>query len=97
MRLVVRNSIDEAIFALQQTKQESIDIAIDGERKEKLSITELMRLFGKVHEDDNGRPFIFAHDEESDDEDNDSTNHPAPHRAAERTSDEEGDGIDDDV
>lgn len=98
VRLVVRNTIDEAIFALQATKQEAIDAAMDGERDETVTIAELMRPFGRVHEDENGRPFIFAHDEDSkDDGDDDSTNFTPPPRAAERTSDEEGDGIDDDV
>ena len=61
LRLVVKNTIDEAIVALQEAKQIQIDAVMDdSKRKEKLSINDLMRLFGKVGEDGEGRPFIFA-------------------------------------
>ena len=51
-RLVIKGSIDEAIYALQACKQESIDQALDeSQRKERLSINELMRLFGQVWKD----------------------------------------------
>lgn len=97
--LMVRNTIDEAMFQLQETKQEPIDAAMEGSgRKERVSVHELMRLFGRVHEDENGQPFIFAHNAygDGDDEEND-THHSPPPRAAENSSDEEGDGLDNDV
>ena len=51
-RLIIKGSIDEAIYALQASKQQSIDQALDdSQRKERLSINELMRLFGQVWKD----------------------------------------------
>ena len=51
-RLVIKGSIDEAIYALQASKQQCIDQALDdSQRKERLSINELMRLFGQVWKD----------------------------------------------
>jgi len=48
-RLVIKGTIDEAIYALQGSKQLAIDAALDdSQRKERLSISELMRLFGQV-------------------------------------------------
>jgi hypothetical protein len=97
-RLVIKGSIDEAIYALQGSKQEAIDAALDdSQRKERLSINDLMRLFGQVREDDQGNPFIFAHEDELDDKDDNSSQFTPPPRAAEHASDEEGDGMDDEV
>ena len=97
-RLVIKGSIDEAIYSLQGMKQFSIDQALDdSQRKERLGINELMRLFGQVREDDEGRPFIFAHEDEFDDKDDDSSHSTPPPRAANHASDDEGDGLDDDV
>jgi hypothetical protein len=56
-----------------------------------------MRLFGKVHETEEGVPFIFAHEEDNDDADDDISHLSPPQRAAESVSDEEGDGLGDDV
>lgn len=93
-RLLVRNSIDEAVMALQESKQISIDAAMDeSKRKEKIPLPELMRLFGRVSKDENGRPFVFAAGDDDEGDEN-ATRPPAP--AAERPSDEEGDGIVDD-
>ncbi|KAM0717592.1 hypothetical protein Q7P37_007444 [Cladosporium fusiforme] len=92
-RLVVRNSIDEAIVALQDSKQIDIDAAMDeSRRKEKLSNEELMGLFGTVTKDDQGRPFVHAHQPHDDDEREGYRPQPAP----DHSSDEEGDGIVDD-
>jgi hypothetical protein len=86
------------VVHLQSDKQQVIDTAMDdSKRKEKLSINELMRLFGQVHEDEDGKPFIFAHEESDDDKDDDSAHFSPPRRAAERASVEEGDGLDNDV
>lgn len=62
LRLIVKNTIDEAIIALQERKQVEIDAVMDdSKRKEKLSVQDLMRLFGgNVGEDGEGRPFIIA-------------------------------------
>ena len=97
-RLIIKGSIDEAIYSLQGMKQFAIDQVLDeSQRKERLSINELMRLFGQVREDDEGRPFIFAHEDESDDNDDDSSHSTPPPRATDHASDDEGDGLDDDV
>lgn len=92
----------------------------DSTRKERISIHELMRLFGRyvnetynsmqclrrfanlhlrcrVHEDENGVPFIFAHEDDSNDADDNSSHFTPPPRAADHASDDEGDGMDDDV
>jgi len=87
-RLVVKNSIDEAIIALQRTKQITIDQAIDANKKDKVSTKELLSIFGRVGKKD-GKPFIFAAE--------DGKESRPPPRAADRESDEEGDGIVDDV
>lgn len=88
-RLVVKNTIDEAIMALQESKQIDIDAAMEESRKtSKLNPEELLGLFGKVTKDDKGRPFVFAH--HGDDEGQEAQRlQPAP----EHSSDEEGDGI----
>lgn len=86
-RLVVKNSIDEAIIALQKSKQINVDAALSS-KQEKVSTKELMRLFGRLGEDKDGKPFIFA--QEDGDEDR------PPPRAADRESDAEGDGMVDD-
>jgi len=97
-RLVVKGTVDAAIYALQQDKQAVIDMALDdSQRKERLGIQELMGLFGKTFEDETGTPFIFAHEDEPDDKDDDSSHFAPPPRAAGHASDEEGDGLDDDV
>lgn len=91
-RLVVKNTIDEAIVALQDSKQISIDDAMDeSKRKEKISPTELMGLFGKIATDDDGRHVVFADDDSGDEGGERAT--PGPQPAAERESDAEGDGI----
>jgi phosphoenolpyruvate carboxylase len=88
-RLVVKNSIDEAIISLQRAKQITIDAAIDPKKKEKVSTKELLRLFGRVGKDQDGKPFIFAQE--------DSNENRPPLRAADHASDDEGDGMVDDV
>ena len=67
----VRGTIDEAINALQESKQIPIDAAMnDPNPKEKLSVRELMSLFGHVAEED-GKPFIFANQERDENDDDD--------------------------
>lgn len=65
-QMCVRNTIDEAIVSLQESKQIPIDAAMnDFSSKEKLSVMELMSLFGHVGEED-GKPFIFANQPDDD-------------------------------
>lgn len=64
-RLVVKNTIDQAMTAVKERKQIEIDDVMDSERmKEGLSTKDLMRLFGNVEDDEEGRPFIFADEPE---------------------------------
>jgi SNF2 family DNA or RNA helicase len=66
-RFVCRNSIDEAMMQVKERKQIEIDELMNNSKlREKLTVQDLMRLFGKVEEDEDGKPFIFA-DERSDD------------------------------
>ena len=52
---------------VKERKQIEIDELMNNSKlREKLNIQDLMRLFGKVEEDEEGKPFIFA-DERSDD------------------------------
>ncbi|KAK0253261.1 hypothetical protein LTR35_005683 [Friedmanniomyces endolithicus] len=59
-KLVVRDTIDAAMMAMKENKQLEIDEAMSDSRKREISIKDLMKLFGPVDEDDEGRPFIFA-------------------------------------
>ena len=53
------------MMAVKERKQREIDEVMDDARqKERPSVQELMRLFGKVGEDGEGKPFIFADDDE---------------------------------
>ena len=66
-RFVCRNTIDEAMMQVKDKKQMEIDELMNNSKlSEKLTVEDLMRLFGKVEEDEEGKPFIFA-DAESDD------------------------------
>ena len=59
-RLVVKNSIDTAMMAMKERKKIEIDSVMDdSKRTAEISIYDMMRLFGNIAEDDQGRPFIF--------------------------------------
>jgi hypothetical protein len=93
-RILIRNSIDTAIMALQESKQISIDSVMNSSgRNEKIGLSELMQLFGWVEQDKQGRPYIFAHGEGG--EADDAEPRP-PGYAADHESNEEGDGMVDD-
>lgn len=63
-RLIVKNTVDEKLQAMQEAKAKIIGDAIDEEKmSDKLSLTDLMRLFGRVQMDENHKPFILADDE----------------------------------
>lgn len=63
-RLIVRDTVDEKLQNLQDSKQEAIGAAIDDSRMlDKLSLTELMRLFGPVGVGEDRRPFILVEGE----------------------------------
>ncbi|KAK3684392.1 hypothetical protein LTR37_020327 [Vermiconidia calcicola] len=63
-RVVVKNSIDAAMMSLKEKKNLEIDEVMSNSSKAKdISVVELMRLFGKTSEDEEGRPFIFVEDD----------------------------------
>ncbi|KAB2573725.1 SNF2-related protein [Lasiodiplodia theobromae] len=66
-RFAVANSIDEKLIAMQDKKQKEIDRVMgdSGPQRENLSVSEMMRLFGPVREDNQGREFIIVEDKET--------------------------------
>ncbi|MCJ1402525.1 hypothetical protein MMC11_005745 [Xylographa trunciseda] len=64
-RFVVKNTVDEKLQNMQIDKQADIDSAMgdDGTRQAKLSLSELIRLFGPVHKDGTHKEFIIVDDE----------------------------------
>ncbi|KAK8160923.1 SNF2 family N-terminal domain-containing protein, partial [Phyllosticta citrichinensis] len=67
-KLTVQGTIDEEMIAMQNRKQAQIDSVMGDEKSEgkKLSIVEMMRLFGRVEEDEGtGRPFIVVENQET--------------------------------
>jgi hypothetical protein len=65
-RFIVRNTVDEMLQRLQDQKRESIDAAIgdDGKRLEKLSLDDLLHLFGP-NTDEGGKGFIIPDEDEN--------------------------------
>ena len=62
-RFVVKDTIDDKLVTLQKQKDDTIFAAIDENRiLDKLSITNLLRLFGPVDHRENGNPFILKDD-----------------------------------
>ena len=63
-RFVVKNSIDEKLEKLQKEKDAAIFTAIDDSRMLRtLSVKNLMRLFGPVRHEEDGKPFILVNDD----------------------------------
>ena len=62
LRIVVKNSIDAAMQSVKDRKQVDIDALMNdrAKRNEKPSVTDLMRLFGELGQDEEGNPFIFG-------------------------------------
>ena len=64
-RFVVKDTIDETLREMQAEKEKAIGGAIDDTKMlKRMLMPELMRLFGPVGEDSNGRPFILVDDNE---------------------------------
>ncbi|OCK77547.1 hypothetical protein K432DRAFT_358416 [Lepidopterella palustris CBS 459.81] len=63
-RFCVRDTIDQRLIDMQDRKQSEIDEIMedDGSTLAKLSIKDLMRLFGPVGEEEDGTPFILVDD-----------------------------------
>ncbi|MCJ1225630.1 hypothetical protein MMC12_002279 [Toensbergia leucococca] len=70
-RFVVKDTVDERIQSLQKSKETLIAAAMgdNGKRESKLTVRELMRLFGPVQEDEDHRPFIIVDEEDEAEED----------------------------
>ncbi|KAF2121509.1 SNF2 family N-terminal domain-containing protein [Lophiotrema nucula] len=64
-RFCVRDTIDERLIKMQERKKKEIEEVMDddGTRVKKMSIRDLMKLFGPVEDDSHGRPFIMVENE----------------------------------
>lgn len=64
-RFVVKDTVDEKLQKMQMVKGKRIEAAIDDPKMlEKLSLQELLRLFGPVSLDAHRRPFILVVDDD---------------------------------
>lgn len=63
LRLVVKHTVDEAMMQIKERKKIEIDEVMDHKGQENIDMQDLMRLFGEVGEDAEGRPFIVAEDD----------------------------------
>jgi hypothetical protein len=89
VQVVVKDSIDDEILAMQERKTRDIDMAMVAKnRPGRMTTQELLRLFGPIDwnaedgDDHVASPFIFVEDEDDDDDQSDSgppTRVPAPH------------------
>lgn len=65
-RFVVKGTVDEKLQDMQRVKAEKIGAAIDDPKMlGKLTLDELLRLFGPVVLDANGKPFIVVENHEA--------------------------------
>lgn len=66
-RFCIKNTVDERLIGLQERKTEEIDTVMKEDiaaKTGKMEMRDLMRLFGNLTEDDQGRPFILVDDGE---------------------------------
>jgi hypothetical protein len=62
-RFCVKNSVDERLIQMQERKEKEIDRVMKedaGAKAGKMGIRDLMRLFGNIRDDEEGRPFILV-------------------------------------
>ncbi|KAL5399978.1 hypothetical protein PMIN06_012687 [Paraphaeosphaeria minitans] len=62
-RFCVKNTVDERLIEMQERKEKEIDSVMKedaGAKAGKMGIRDLMRLFGSLREDEQGRPFILT-------------------------------------
>ncbi|KAF2188287.1 hypothetical protein K469DRAFT_627819 [Zopfia rhizophila CBS 207.26] len=66
-RFCVKNTVDQRLIDMQERKKKEIDevMEADGSTVKKMSIRDLMRLFGPVADDKNGKPFIMVDNPDS--------------------------------
>ena len=69
-RLIVRGTVDERLDAMQMEKDKAIGQALETDKNiAAFTVKELMKLFGPVMEDQEGRAFILVDDEKEPRED----------------------------
>lgn len=69
VHLSIRDSIDERIFEIKETKTKEIsEVMLDHKTRQKMKLRNLLSVFGDVEEDANGRLY-FANDGGDDDDD----------------------------
>jgi len=61
-RICVKNTVDEKLIDMQKRKDAEIKAVMDhdGKKVTKMNILDLMKLFGNLEEDEEGRPFIMV-------------------------------------
>ncbi|KAI8942436.1 hypothetical protein NX059_000506 [Plenodomus lindquistii] len=61
-RICVKNTVDQQLINMQKRKDAEIEAVMEdgGKTKSKMSIRDLMRLFGNLDDDSEGRPFIMV-------------------------------------
>ncbi|KAF2129498.1 hypothetical protein P153DRAFT_340405 [Dothidotthia symphoricarpi CBS 119687] len=61
-RLCVKDTVDQRLIEMQERKQKEIDNVMEdgGKRTDKMDIRDLMRLFGNLDNDSEGKPFIMV-------------------------------------
>ncbi|KAF2451686.1 hypothetical protein P171DRAFT_401395 [Karstenula rhodostoma CBS 690.94] len=62
-RFCVKNTVDERLMEMQERKEKEIDSVMKedaGAKASKMGIRDLMRLFGNIRDDEQGRPFILT-------------------------------------
>ncbi|KAF1839467.1 hypothetical protein BDW02DRAFT_635750 [Decorospora gaudefroyi] len=63
-RLCVKNTVDERLIEMQERKEEEIASVMENDgrtlKKQVMNIGELMKLFGNLAEDSEGKPFILV-------------------------------------
>lgn len=61
-RFCVNNTVDQRLIEMQETKKKEIEEVMEdkGTTAKKMSIRDLMRLFGNIRDDDTGKPFIMV-------------------------------------
>lgn len=66
-RYVVEDTVDERLIEMQEEKSEVISGALDDRSVlARLTLPELLRLFGSVAYDENSKPFILVDDDDDD-------------------------------
>lgn len=64
-RICVKNTVDEWLIDMQERKQKEIDSVMKEDiptRAGKMKVKDVMQLFGRVADDENGRPYILVDD-----------------------------------